>query len=106
MKHRIVNYIVVFLVNLTTFRGIWVYLTFSYIIPDINGYARLSLDYYSIFRYDNLYCAGVYRLDGRHVVFGKVISGMDVVYKVEAEGTQSGTPKRKVVIVDSGELPL
>ncbi|KAJ0266765.1 Peptidyl-prolyl cis-trans isomerase CYP20-1 [Hirschfeldia incana] len=45
-------------------------------------------------------------LDGRHVVFGKVVSGMDVVYKIEAEGEQSGTPKRKVVIVDSGELPL
>ncbi|WVY94482.1 hypothetical protein V8G54_033570 [Vigna mungo] len=45
-------------------------------------------------------------LDGRHVVFGKVLSGMDVVYKVEAEGRQSGTPKSKVVIADSGELPL
>ncbi|XVF68999.1 hypothetical protein PTKIN_Ptkin11bG0045900 [Pterospermum kingtungense] len=44
-------------------------------------------------------------LDGRHVVFGKVLSGMDVVYKIEAEGRQSGTPKRKVVIADSGELP-
>merc|ERR1719366_13540 len=29
-------------------------------------------------------------LDGRHVVFGKVISGMDVVTKVEAVGTSSG----------------
>ncbi|GAB4824527.1 hypothetical protein Ancab_007403 [Ancistrocladus abbreviatus] len=45
-------------------------------------------------------------LDGRHVVFGKVLSGMDVVYKIEAEGEQSGTPKSKVVIADSGELPL
>eukprot|EP00250_Pteridium_aquilinum_P004797 c14997_g1_i1 orf=188-808(+) len=45
-------------------------------------------------------------LDGRHVVFGKVISGMDIVYKIEAEGTQSGSPKRKVTIADSGELPL
>ncbi|KAH0906770.1 hypothetical protein HID58_038597 [Brassica napus] len=45
-------------------------------------------------------------LDGRHVVFGKVVSGMDVVYKIEAEGNQSGTPTSKVVIVDSGELPL
>ncbi|MCO5563057.1 hypothetical protein L7F22_016693 [Adiantum nelumboides] len=45
-------------------------------------------------------------LDGKHVVFGKVISGMDIVYKVEAEGTQSGTPKRKVTIADSGELPM
>ncbi|XP_018627597.1 peptidyl-prolyl cis-trans isomerase CYP20-1-like isoform X2 [Nicotiana tomentosiformis] len=45
-------------------------------------------------------------LDGRHVVFGKVLSGMDVVYKVEAEGRQSGTPKSKVVIAVSGELSL
>ncbi|RDX75779.1 Peptidyl-prolyl cis-trans isomerase CYP19-4, partial [Mucuna pruriens] len=37
-------------------------------------------------------------LDGRHV-----LSGMDVVYKVEAEGKQSGTPKSKVVIADSEE---
>ncbi|OUZ99092.1 Cyclophilin-like peptidyl-prolyl cis-trans isomerase domain [Macleaya cordata] len=45
-------------------------------------------------------------LDGKHVVFGKVLSGMDVVYKMEAEGKQNGTPKSKVVIADSGELPL
>ncbi|KAI3424803.1 hypothetical protein D9Q98_008189 [Chlorella vulgaris] len=45
-------------------------------------------------------------LDGRHVVFGRVLEGLDVVYKVEAEGSQSGTPKSKVVIADSGELPL
>jgi peptidylprolyl isomerase len=45
-------------------------------------------------------------LDGKHVVFGKVLSGMDVVYKIEAQGSQAGTPKKKVVIVDSGELPL
>lgn len=45
-------------------------------------------------------------LDGHHVVFGKVLSGMDVVYKIEAEGKESGGPKRKVVILDSGEMPL
>ncbi|KAI5670498.1 hypothetical protein M9H77_10862 [Catharanthus roseus] len=45
-------------------------------------------------------------LDGHHVVFGKVLSGMDVVSKVEAEGRQSGTPRSKVVIADSGELAL
>ncbi|PRW45741.1 peptidyl-prolyl cis-trans isomerase CYP19-4 [Chlorella sorokiniana] len=44
-------------------------------------------------------------LDGRHVVFGRVLEGMDVVYKVEAEGSQSGKPKSKVMIADSGELP-
>ena len=45
-------------------------------------------------------------LDGRHVVFGKVLEGMDVVKKIEAVGTQSGKPTKKVVIEDSGELPL
>ncbi|KAJ0538547.1 putative peptidylprolyl isomerase [Helianthus annuus] len=45
-------------------------------------------------------------LDGRHVVFGKVVSGMDIVHKIEGEGRQSGTPKTSVVVVDSGELPL
>ncbi|OMO50107.1 hypothetical protein CCACVL1_30624 [Corchorus capsularis] len=45
-------------------------------------------------------------LDGRHVVFGKVLEGMDVVYKVEAQGRESGVPKSKVVIVESGEMPI
>ncbi|XP_024027925.1 peptidyl-prolyl cis-trans isomerase CYP19-4-like, partial [Morus notabilis] len=45
-------------------------------------------------------------LDGRHVVFGKVISGMDIVYRIEAEGTGDGVPQSKVVISGSGELPL
>ena len=47
-----------------------------------------------------------YRLDGRHAVFGKMLSRMDVVYKIEALERQSGTPKSKVVIADSGEIPL
>ncbi|XP_051121632.1 peptidyl-prolyl cis-trans isomerase CYP19-4-like [Andrographis paniculata] len=43
-------------------------------------------------------------LDGRHVVFGKVLSGMDVVMKIEAQGRGNGVPKSSVVISDSGEL--
>lgn len=35
-----------------------------------------------------------------------MIEGMDVVYKVEAVGSQSGQPSKKVVIVKSGELPV
>lgn len=34
-------------------------------------------------------------LDGKHVVFGKVLEGMDIVLKVEALGSQSGTPSKK-----------
>lgn len=43
-------------------------------------------------------------LDGRHVVFGKVIEGMDVVTAVEAAGSSSGKPQKEVVITDSGLL--
>ena len=43
-------------------------------------------------------------LDGKHVVFGAVVSGMDVVRKIEAMGSSSGTPKKEVIITNSGEL--
>ncbi|KAF6036866.1 PPIE [Bugula neritina] len=42
-------------------------------------------------------------LDGKHVVFGKVISGMDVVRAMEAVGNKSGKPSQKCVIVNCGE---
>ncbi len=43
-------------------------------------------------------------LNGRHVVFGEVIEGMDIVRKIEAIGSRSGQPSAKVTIADSGEL--
>jgi len=43
-------------------------------------------------------------LDGRHVVFGRVLDGEDVVKMVETLGSGSGKPKATVTIVDSGEL--
>jgi cyclophilin family peptidyl-prolyl cis-trans isomerase len=43
-------------------------------------------------------------LDGKHVVFGNVVEGLDVVKAIEAVGSQSGATKAKVVIEKSGEL--
>ena len=43
-------------------------------------------------------------LDGKHVVFGEVVEGMDLVKKIEGFGSQSGNPKAKVVISKSGTL--
>merc|ERR1712039_227581 len=43
-------------------------------------------------------------LDGRHVVFGKVIEGEEIVKIVEGFGSSSGTPQKVVTIVDSGLL--
>ena len=43
-------------------------------------------------------------LDGKHVVFGKVTDGMDVIKAVEAVGSQSGTTSRKVMVDASGQL--
>ncbi|MBD5074704.1 peptidylprolyl isomerase, partial [Xanthomonas citri pv. citri] len=39
-------------------------------------------------------------LDGKHVVFGKIVDGMDVVRNMEAQGSQSGTTKKPVKIAD------
>ena len=41
-------------------------------------------------------------LDGRHVVFGTVIDGWDVVKKIEDCGSSSGKPSTRVVITSCG----
>merc|ERR1712194_624898 len=43
-------------------------------------------------------------LDKKHVVFGAVIQGMDVVKRIEAVGSQQGKTSKAVVIADSGQI--
>merc|ERR1712097_242766 len=43
-------------------------------------------------------------LNGKHVVFGSVTKGMEVVKKMEAVGSQSGATSKPVVIADCGQI--
>ena len=43
-------------------------------------------------------------LNGNHVVFGTVTEGMDVVSRIEALGSQSGAPAKKVFISNCGQV--
>jgi cyclophilin family peptidyl-prolyl cis-trans isomerase len=43
-------------------------------------------------------------LDGKHVVFGKVLSGQDVVKKLESYGSESGKTRSACSIADCGQL--
>ncbi|MEU4107025.1 peptidylprolyl isomerase [Streptomyces sp. NPDC048208] len=43
-------------------------------------------------------------LDGKHVVFGEVVEGQDIVDRVESLGSGSGAPKAKVTVAASGTV--
>jgi len=43
-------------------------------------------------------------LDGKHVVFGSVTKGLDVVKAIEQKGSSSGKTTAKIVIAKSGQL--
>ncbi|XP_061118234.1 peptidyl-prolyl cis-trans isomerase-like isoform X2 [Conger conger] len=43
-------------------------------------------------------------LDCKHVVFGRVVEGSDVVKKIEACGSKSGKTSKKVTIADCGQI--
>jgi cyclophilin family peptidyl-prolyl cis-trans isomerase len=44
-------------------------------------------------------------LDGRHVVFGVVTQGWDMVKAIEAQGSRSGNPTKRVTVVHAGVIP-
>lgn len=43
-------------------------------------------------------------LDSKHVVFGSVVDGLDVVKKIETYGTQSGKTSKKITVANCGQL--
>lgn len=43
-------------------------------------------------------------LDGKHVVFGRVVEGMEVVRVIEQQGSSTGRPRARVVITNCGQL--
>ena len=43
-------------------------------------------------------------LNGKHVVFGEVLEGMEAVKAIEFQGSGTGRPRTAVVITNSGEL--
>mmetsp|Transcript_47026 Transcript_47026/g.132277 ORF Transcript_47026/g.132277 Transcript_47026/m.132277 type:complete len:233 (+) Transcript_47026:67-765(+) len=45
-------------------------------------------------------------LDSKDVVFGMVLSGKDVITEIEKTGTHGGLPRAKIVVANSGSLPV
>jgi cyclophilin family peptidyl-prolyl cis-trans isomerase len=48
--------------------------------------------------------AGTPHHDGKHVVFGQVVTGYDVIKKIEAVGSRGGQTSAKVTISDCGKV--
>ena len=53
-----------------------------------------------------LNAAGFHPLCGKHVVFGKVVKGMEVVTNIEHVGSESGATSKTVEILDCGVVKV
>lgn len=45
-------------------------------------------------------------LTGKHVIFGMVLHGSDLVHEIEKYGTYGGQPRAEITIIECGEEPL
>ncbi|KAF3816577.1 hypothetical protein GH733_013925 [Mirounga leonina] len=48
--------------------------------------------------------AKIERLDGKHVVFGKVKEGMNILEAMEHFGSRNGKTSKKITIADCGQI--
>ena len=69
---------------------------FSFVQLKLNGWTVRYEILLNLLSVENLF-------PGKHVVFGSVVEGMDIIKKVEGFGSRSGKTSAKIVIDDCGE---
>ena len=83
---------------------VYLLMDFCATIPPPPWYLCLKCASTSLSDYQHQLVCIFCRLDGKHVVFGEVTDGLDVVRKIESYGSRSGTPSKKIVIANCGQL--
>jgi cyclophilin family peptidyl-prolyl cis-trans isomerase len=96
---------------LTTVKTAWFVLLVLFVLLCFVFSSALYLPCNSFLDYWFLFCFIVVfylmqqnRLDGKHVVFGQVLKGLDIVSTIESYGSESGKPKASIKITNCGAL--